>query len=448
VFQGSIPDAVRRIIGETVRGWDCQHIAIGCSGNLTVERVLHDVGGYQLHSNDVSIYTSILGSYYAGQPLDLALSPVGREAVPWVRDFMETPTQRLATLLLATRFGEFLNADGTVRGTGYHRRMYEATRDQWAVMHAQTVARIEGVTLKLSSFGCEDAATWIQRVPADYGVITYPSFYAKGYDRLYKVLDAFFDWERPSFVSMDEPRMLDYLKAVTSRDYWMFSTQFRIEDLDPQYQGRLIGITYTTAHGVPIYVYASKAPTRIVTPTQNLEPVLVPRLAPDAVIGSRISIAPISGGQLNSLRSQYLNPQIAPATALAAYAVLADGHLIGVFALGSPNSFASPEYAYILSDFPIAPTAYKRLSKLIVMAFLSKEARLLFERSLNRRVRMVMSTAFTNHPVSMKYRGLLEVMNRKELKDREFKYMVNYHAPAGQWSLQEGYDQWLTKHAT
>ena len=106
---------------------------------------------------------------------------------------------------------------------------------------------------------------------------------------------------------------------------------------------------------------------------------------------------------------------------------------------------------YLLSDFPVAGTDYPRLSKLVLYAALSKEAQALAQRSLSRRVKHAVTTAFTDNPVSMKYRGLFELIGRKELPRgsdpvKDHRYMLNYAAAMGAWTLDEGLAEWKAKH--
>jgi hypothetical protein len=77
---------------------------------------------------------------------------------------------------------------------------------------------------------------------------------------------------------------------------------------------------------------------------------------------------------------------------------------------------------------------------LILAAVVSKEVQADLEQWLCARVKTIGTTAFTDRPISMKYRGIFEVHNRSEGK-------VNYIGPAGQWSLQEGYAWWRANHA-
>ena len=79
-----------------------------------------------------------------------------------------------------------------------------------------------------------------------------------------------------------------------------------------------------------------------------------------------------------------------------------------------------------------------------------------------RRVRGIVTTAFTKRPVSMKYRGMFELLNRKEndlakqawAKDIDAAtnsyyaqpYELNYGSAMGRWTLAEGMAEWKRKH--
>lgn len=68
-------------------------------------------------------------------------------------------------------------------------------------------------------------------------------------------------------------------------------------------------------------------------------------------------------------------------------------------------------------------------------------------------------TAFTKRPVSMKYRGLFQLLNKKQLPGVDENetdmskiyynsgYQLNYGAPMGQWTLAEGLELWKKKHS-
>ena len=201
-----------------------------------------------------------------------------------------------------------------------------------------------------------------------------------------------------------------------------------------------------------------------------------PGLAATLMLGSLVTLslqdslirlggAETSFWQFQTLRSEYMNPFIRPGSASLAIGVMVDGLLAGVFAFStapSPGAMADPSRIYMLSDFPVAPTDYPRLSKLVLYAALSRESQLLAERAARRRIRHVYTTAFSNRPASMKYRGLFSLHNRVENPtaraawgqhiDAEHdpyysqKYELNYIAPIGAWDLAGGLALWVRKH--
>ena len=61
------------------------------------------------------------------------------------------------------------------------------------------------------------------------------------------------------------------------------------------------------------------------------------------------------------------------------------------------------------------------------------------------------TTAFSDRPMSAKYgRGIpgMKLLNRGKGKDGIHEFTLNYGAPMGQWTLQEGLDLWKKKHGS
>jgi hypothetical protein len=456
MFRGSIPAAMQAIINQVVDGWPVEDIYIGCSGNFTVERVLHTHQRFRLHSNDVTIYSSALGAYLAGQSFRIALKDEHHERFGWLIPYLDTPARIAATVLLAGRLSEGLRSDGTPKDNAYYNRILPAMQRQWPELHAKTVAKLEKQPLSLASYAATDVVPWLKTIPKDAGFVSYPPFFSGDYENMFKKLDVLFEWDKPAYEEIGDGDLDAFLAAMTDRPYWAFGSNRRW----PDYEHYLRGMTHTSNRGMPIYVYTSDGPIRIVVPRQRLEPVPVPRLGPDEQIGNRLAIAPITSGQFYTLRSQYMNVHIIPGAESLALAVLVDGVLVGSYAFSvapNPGQLNSPSTMYLLSDFAVAPTRYRRLSKLVLYAALSRESKLLAERLANKRIRYLFTTAFSQNPTSMKYRGLFDVANRKENPNAveseaddyySQRFMINYHAEMGHWSLAEGMELWLKKHAS
>jgi hypothetical protein len=330
---------------------------------------------------------------------------------------------------------------GLHRDTAFHRRQRAAYREQWPALHATTKEKLSALTLKLASYTPCDAAEFVHGVPADAGVMSFPPFYEGGYETLYAGLDELLEWDAPSYEVMDGDGLDAMLDVMEAQPFWLYGTDHK----RPGREDQLRGVVQVSNRNVPIYVYASHGSKRWTGPAQKVEPLKVPRLGPDDEIGKEIGLAVLTGAQLNALRSQYLDPRIPPAGAALPLGVLVDGVLVGVFAL-SRQSLPGKLGAYLLADFPVAPTRYKRLSKLIVAAAMSVEAKMLLERTYSRRFHYIVTTAFADRPVSMKYRGLLKLANRTETPESAHRFALEYRGDFGRWTLTEALAVWKERH--
>lgn len=430
---------MQQIAAEHVGRWGVRDIYVGCSGNFTVERAISGTCGdrFRLHGCDVTIYSSAIGCYFSGNPLPLSLNPEMAEEYGWLADYLTTPEDALATVKLLSAMG------GAIDGkNAYWVRVRNAYLRDWADLHAKNVKRIVETPFRLATYRNGDVIEWMADLPRDTGFISYPPFYAKDYEGMYKKLEKVLVWDEPAdYKPIDDARRLEFCRMAMEFDHWILGLKERVEEFEPF----LKGMTQTTNRGVPIYLYSNGGPTRIVSPKQELALIGVPRLGPGEELGANLTIVQMTHAQFATLRSKYMNENIAPGSASVTCGVLVDGVLVGVFAfstsptLSNWDTYLEGPTTYLLSDFPVAPTDYPRLSKLIVYAALSKEAKHLVERYSNRRTRSLATTARTEKPVSMKYRGVLNLLNRKE-------GMLNYGGLMGEWTAQEGYEIWRKKH--
>jgi hypothetical protein len=443
MFQGSLPPPVLSILCDHVKHWSCQDVYIGCSGNFTIERTLAGLERFALHSNDVTIYSSVIGAHLAGTPYTLAIREEMVEPFGWLAEYLQDPADTVATLMLATRLLE-----GLGKTTPYHRRMQEAYHQQWPDLHAKTVQKVRDLPVSLASFYCGDVRTYLNDVPDEAGFVSFPPFWKGGYEKMWAKLEQVFTWEPPEYAPFDPGTDLEpFVERVTQRQWWALGTG----DMLPGYEKLLRGKVQTTLRSKPIYLYASEGTSRLSMPSIASQSVLVPRFGPGEKLGETLTLAPLTGAQFTSLRSQYLARNIVPASPQMACAVLVDGRLIGAFGITRSDfdmqGLETPQ-VYLMSDFAVSPSDEPRLSKLVLHAILSHEARLLMERSYRKRVRAVTTTAFSQNPVSMKYRGVFRLLSRKDAApDEPYRYQLNYGAEVGQWSLAEGFAIWRKKHA-
>ena len=255
-----------------------------------------------------------------------------------------------------------------------------------------------------------------------------------GYERLYKKLDAIFDWPRPKYQVFSPEDFDQFSQTVRSFGHWMISSDTEQPALATQH----VATVQTSLLSKPVFMYCNSAPTRLATASQQLaRNPWAPRT--DEAI-EPVQMVRMDGKVMNSLRSVYLNPHIMPAMPQRCYAVLSAGKLVGAFGVSQPRGFL-PCDVYLMADFAVRPTPHKRLSKLILACLLSKAVQTDLEQWLCARIKVIGTTAFTDKPVSMKYRGLFDIHSRGEGR-------INYVGQAGRWSLEEGYQWWKQNHST
>lgn len=412
-----------------------QHVAIACSGNFTSERSIQDLVP-ELHGNDVSVYSCMLGKFLAGEKVEAVPSAVTLGYVPWMEQYFDGGAGSIAAMMLGSNFFMALGKDSR-----YWERMVKGYEAQFERMHAKTVEKVNAITLRLKSFSVMDAREYLDTViDHETPVVSFPPTYAGGYEKMFEALDEGLDWDRPEYEVLDEDGVDALLEQIADRPNWMFLLDRRSERWEPHHKATL----QVTNRAKPVFIYSSDAKSAVVRPRQSTEVVPGKRLHAGQEIGDKMSLAVLSAAQLSALRSMYLNPRIAPAAPYLSVGVLVDGVLVGAFAIGPSNHH--PTTAYLMSDFPVAPTDYPRLSKLIAMAALSRESQLLLQRRTGTQMMFLRTTAFTNNPVSMKYRGLLKLEKRMEAEDGEHKYALNYRANFGEWTLAEALATWKKKH--
>lgn len=447
MFQGTIPPALQSIVVETVGSWGVSELYVGTSGNFTIERALPP--GLTLHGNDVQLYSCAVGWFLTDHDFPISVKPEWEDGWGWLTPFLDGPAGKLATVMLCTRM-----LDGLHRTNHpYFDRMRAGYRSQWDRLYADTRAKLEKVELRLASFHPGDVVDWLEEIPKKAAFVSFPPFWSGGYESMFKTLHEVFEWEEPEYPVLDEERMELMIERIQSRPHWLYGNNER----RPGLEDHLNGFVRASWNSVPIFVYSSTGKTRLGIPARKVaDPLLVTHLTAGMELGETLQIKRITGPQFVTLREHYLTQKIHPLTPRACYAVLVDGVIVGAFGFDvPPNMYERTQvgrlpgpYVYLLSDFAVTGTDYPRLAKLVVTAALSDEAKLEAERMTGRRARSLTTSAFTDRPVSMKYRGLLDLLSRKETERPEFKYQLYYGARLGQWSLEEGYAQWRTSHGS
>jgi hypothetical protein len=113
----------------------------------------------------------------------------------------------------------------------------------------------------------------------------------------------------------------------------------------------------------------------------------------------------------------------------------------------SGDSYTAGQYIRLLSDVTLS--SENKLSKLISMIATSTS---LVKPLQNRRlehIKYVSTTAFTNKPMSMKYRGIYELNSRRPSDDPldGYDYVLQYGSPVNELQPHQLYKIWFDRYS-
>ena len=435
LFIGSINPDTRILIQSLIPEFEGLPVYVGCSGNFTVERLLASKGVTNITSNDVSLYSSAVGNYVMNRKMRIGIKDKEFE---WLDEYLKDGLSQIATLLLCTEYFKFVDKEQP-----YYKRQAAAYRNQFAKLHEKTSMRLKTrlSEVRLKDYVCGDVLNYIQMIPEESVFIAFPPPNDGGYERLYRKIDEVFDWDNPSYEMFDEEGWRTLKEEAKKKRKWLFIRD-RIDDWYPLQSEFLIAEFQPASMSKTIFVYSNMKKRCLITKPQKIfEPVLIERLT--GGLTGNLKLVRLKVEQLNTLRSEYMSRAITyPAIADVVIGICDDNRLLGVLAFKIPSKYYKTlADGFMIADFCVGPSIYKRLSKLVLCVALTAEVKEILEAEFQYPVHRIFTTVFTEKAVSMKYRGLFELFNKKEDGSA-----LNYVAAAGRWTLKEAFEFWKEKY--
>lgn len=427
-FIGSINAEARKWLGNIAPLFNGRHVVVGCSGNFTVEQIITRRSSPAfIHGNDVSLYSSVLGAYFSGLEFPLVING---DRLSFAAAFLSTTEDKAATILVMSEMLKFEREKNF-----YEARIWRHYVDRFPEFHKATVQKLQDRRpgIRIDTYTSKDIAQLLDEIPPESMLISFMPTYAGGYERIYKKLDQLFTWERPTYQVIDKERKAAILDRMRAFEYIYIDDQPR-EDLPLSAVVRKRGLK-------TVYLYTNlPLPAKhYMRSSVSSEPSFFQRLddACDITTGSTITIQRTSNKVINHYRNLYLHKVTEYVDGDCCLLVFVDGRLFG-FLIFSINRFATADI-YLLSDFVLSVPRYPRLSKLLLLVSRSDLVRAILEEKYVHSIRTILTTAFTDKPVSMKYRGVYELHSRKPGR-------LNYIAQAGGYTLKEVITLWLKKY--
>jgi hypothetical protein len=425
-----------------------------CSGNFTIETTLR-MNGYKgrLTGCDVSLYTCMLGAYFGGRDLRLEIDGAKVPELLAMEPHLHDQEGRAACVAVAldilqhwprrNRFQERMWAAGVRRLDELVGKTREKLRQKREIMG-------------LADFFPQDGWVRAGEIPPgpEHCVLTFPPTYAKGYEKLYKLLDEAFIWDRPPYKELTSGA--EFTEKVIARPGpWIVGAEERIAENE-----KVLGVEpiaqCSRGTGVNVYLYSNMdLPISVVRRSIQVKDPGIARLSDrdDITLDSSLTIHRMTSAEVSYIRQVYASVEIPQGSAEWSYGVAVDGKLIGILLFNypaivmncpldpqasEPGKLPEPVMVFMMADIAIASERYPRLSKLLLMASVSSE----LQRDLSHRAifdfRYNMTAVFSKHPASMKYRGIFEMTDRKKKGDI---YKLTYCARFGKWTLQEAMRQ-------
>jgi hypothetical protein len=438
MFIGGLPDGVLHQIVHSTDIGTWPSVWVMCSGAFRIERTLHKYfPALEIHSNDVSLLTCAVGTLASGGTFDIRY----KGALEWFEEHLADAGfgDRVSALLVAGQISRF----ATGKANAYKAAHVEHIKGRFPELLDKARQKIANVTANLSvdSFHPGDFRDQPTRaLEAGGGVIGFPPTYKGGYEALYRFLHGNIDWPEPEYGVFDPetlPAVVDKIEA--SGIPWIIGCDRTLE-------GRAPLAEFRPGRNHPLYTFGTLGkPSLRIKPATKAEPFAYAPLELEKInADSKVKLIRIDGAKANFIKDIYLAKHITRATGMINFAVLLDGMLAGlmIYAL-SQHQVYSPREIYLLSDLSTSREA--KLSKLIARLALSSTVLRELEKWIVRPFDFVVTTAFSKHPVSMKYRGVFDLLKRQQTDEG---YMLNYgHARINE-TPQQIFSWWWKKYGS
>jgi hypothetical protein len=298
------------------------------------------------------------------------------------------------------------------RNNPHRVRMWGLYEQDFPELVNQTMGRLAtaDAQMKVSSFYEGDVFAHFERFGDDKDAVfcCYAPTYKGGYERLYKKLDKIVRWNKPSYGLLDDAGRDKLLAWMSERRFLWYDDRL-IEGMEPVMEQRS-GIRKT------VYLYSNTIAKPVFfqeRSSKGLPPFPLAGSDFEITSGSKITLSRIKTSDLLEFKDAFLGKNVNFGTrgGYWAFCVFIDGKVVG-FIEYMVSSASPPKIIFLMADFPVSGTKYKRLSKLIIMLAVSGETKRALERIRLQRHEGLTTAVFSDKPISMKYRGVLTLDSR------------------------------------
>jgi len=433
MFFGAVPTAcieqVFRILDFSQ--WKAAYVC--CSGSFRIERALKAKFPHlPVFSNDVSLYSSAVGYLACNREFNIrfegALSFI--EDRPDVNSFFE----RVAALLVACDMARYGG-----RKNEYARKHFDYYVENFELFFGRAKDRLDRTIpeMPLDGYFCGDWRKHVTKaIEQGAGILAFPPFFKGDYESQFKFIEENIHWPAPDY-DLYEPKMLGQIiddVDASGAPYCILSDQL--------FDHRKPVLEYVTGRKVPHYCYARTEKSSVRHLYKEPEPFAYDPINPSKLTAdSKVQVVQAESRHMDFIKDIYLQKTIIHSTGVANFLIFIDKMLVGgiIYSLPKYPTFGHSTI-YLLSDVTLCREA--KLSKFIAYLATSNTLLDLVSKKLISRIEYVVTTARTHNAVSMKYRGIYEMLNRREADDPAEGNIINYGSKLRAETPQEIYSRW------
>lgn len=450
MFKGVIHANVRALLPFWIRRMPKRVVNI-CSGNFTLESMLR-LNGFtgRIEGCDVSLYTSSIGAALANKPFALKFTEKADPDLQVFAKYLDTTDGCAAVVAVMLDLSEHQR-----RKNAFQKRMWRAHMSQADELVTKTMERIakKRDELKLDDYHARDGVEVLKSLKGESDVlaISSPPTYSGDYEKIYKWFEEIFVWDKPGYTNIGASDEFARIIVENCGQWILFA-----EDRNPETE-KVCGEPLAQANRGAfknVYLYSNvKESPKLIRRVVATDEFPFQRFTDhdDIKADSVVTFAEVTMNQANYFRQLYSSVHPKQAAGSFCYVFAIDGKAFGLCMLSLPEmnltykgKSIGGEYIYMMSDLPVASDRHQRLSKLVVECVKSAELRDALQHRLVMPCNYVFTSAFSEKPVSMKYRGAYELYNRKEPNERGL-YTINYLAKMGEKTLAETFAGWFKK---
>ena len=433
MFYGAVPteciEQVFRIIDFST--WQKAYVC--CSGSFRIERALKAKFPHlQVISNDVSLYSSAVGYLACNKEFNIMFE--GDLSFIQERSDVNSFFEKTAALLVACDMARYGG-----RKNEYARKHFNYYVENFEHFFNKAKDRLDRIIpeMPLQGYFAGDWRTHVKHaIEEGAGILAFPPFFKGDYESQFKFIDNNIHWPAPDY-DIYEPKMLGKIideVDASGVNYCILSDQL--------FEHRKPVLEYVTGRKVPHYCYARTDKSSVRHIYKAPEPFAYDPITPAKLTAkSEVQVVLAESRHMDFIKDIYLQKTIIHTSGVANFLIFIDKMLVGgiIYSLPKFPTFGH-NTIYLLSDVTISRDA--KLSKLIAKLATSKTLLSLVSKKLISRVDYVVTTARTHNPVSMKYRGIYEMLNRREADDPAEGNIINYGSAMRDETPQEMYSAW------